>query len=212
MYKHIALPLLLAPAALLSGCGTYNGGLESIHQPVVQRTDYALDLATAGASLAPGESERLAGWLRAMRPGYGDRISVDDGAGGSTGRDQVAAEANRFGLMLADNAPVTAGTITPGTVRVVVTRMTASVPSCPDFSRISQPDYQASTTSNFGCATNRNLAAMVANPADLVRGEPGSGTSDPVQITKSIKALREAVPTGGGGTSVKTESTGGGKK
>lgn len=211
MYKHIALPLLLAPAALLSACGTYNGGLESIHQPVVQRTDYALDLSASGGSLAPGESARLAGWLQAMRPGYGDRISVDDGAGGSTGRDQVAAEANRFGLMLSDSAPVTAGAITPGTVRVVVTRLSASVPSCPDFSRISQPDYQASTTSNFGCATNKNLAAMIANPADLVRGEPGSRTSDPAQITKSIKAFREAAPSGAGGVTVKAESTGGSK-
>ncbi|HSX56404.1 MAG TPA: CpaD family pilus assembly lipoprotein [Sphingomonas sp.] len=211
MYKHIALPLLLAPAMLLSGCGTYNGGLESIHQPVVQRTDYALDLATSGVSLAPGEGERLAGWLRAMRPGYGDRISVDDGAGGPTGREQVAAEAGRFGLILSESAPVTTGTITPGTVRVVVTRLSASVPSCPDFSRISQPDYQASTTSNFGCATNKNLAAMIANPADLVRGEPGSGTSDPAQITKSIKAFREAAPSGGGGTAVKAESAGGKK-
>lgn len=211
MFKHIALPLLLAPAALLSGCGTYNGGMESLHQPVVQRTDYALDLTASGASLAPGESERLAGWLRAMRPGYGDRISLDDGAGGTTGRDQVAAEAGRYGLMLGDSAPVTAGAITPGTVRVVVTRMSASVPSCPDFSRVYEPDYQASTTSNFGCATNKNLAAMIANPADLVRGEPGSGTSDPGQITKAIKAYRDAPPTGGGGTAVKAESAGGKK-
>ncbi|PJI89921.1 pilus assembly protein CpaD [Sphingomonas koreensis] len=211
MFKHIALPLLLVPAALLSGCGTYNGGMESLHQPVVQRTDYALDLTAAGASLAPGESERLAGWLRAMRPGYGDRISLDDGGDGTTGRDQVAAEAGRYGLMLGDSAPVTAGAITPGTVRVVVTRMSASVPSCPDFSRVYEPDYQASTTSNFGCATNKSLAAMIANPADLVRGEPGSGTADPVQITKAIKAYREAVPTGSGGTAVRAESAGGKK-
>jgi pilus assembly protein CpaD len=210
MFKHIALPLLLAPA-LLSGCGTYNGGVESIHQPVVQRTDYALDLAATGASLAPGEHERLAGWLRSMRPGYGDRISVDDGAGGPTGRDQIAAEASHYGLILADSAPVTAGAIAPGTVRVILTRMSASVPSCPDYSRTYQPDYEASTTSNFGCATNKNLAAMIANPADLVRGEPGSVTSDPVQINKSIRALRDAAPSGNGGTTVKAESSGGAK-
>ena len=113
--------------------------------------------------------------------------------------------------MLTESAPATAGTITAGTVRVVVTRLSASVPSCPDFSRIYQPDYEASTTSNFGCATNKNLAAMIANPADLVRGEPGSGTADPVQITKSIKALREAAPSGAGGTAVKGEGAGGKK-
>ena len=45
---------------------------------------------------------------------------------------------------------------------------------------------------------------------ELVRGEPGSSTADPTQITKSIKALREAAPSGGGGTTVKAEGTGGG--
>lgn len=211
MFKSIALPLILAPAALLAGCGTYNGGLESLYQPVVQRTDYVLDLETSGGSLASGESERLAGWLGSMRPGHGDRIAVDDGAGGETGRREVASAASRYGLMLADRAPVTAGQIAPGTVRVVMTRMSASVPGCPDYTGIFQPDYRASTTSNFGCATNKNLAAMVANPADLVRGEPGSGTADPTQITKSIKAFREAAPSGGGGTTVKSESSGGSK-
>ena len=29
--------------------------------------------------------------------------------------------------------------------------------------------------SNFGCAVNGNLAAMVANPSDLVHGREGSG-------------------------------------
>ncbi len=211
MFKPIALTLAFAPAVLLGGCGTYNGGLESVYQPVVQRTDYALDLETSGDSLAPGENARLAGWLQGLRPGYGDSISIDDGAAGQTGRGEVGAEANRYGLILADRAPVTVGSIAPGTMRVVVTRMSASVPGCPDYSGVAEPTFRASTTSNFGCATNKNLASMIANPADLVRGEPGSGTSDPAQITKSIKALREAAPSGTGGTTVKTESTGGGK-
>ncbi|RYE75122.1 MAG: pilus assembly protein CpaD, partial [Oxalobacteraceae bacterium] len=129
------MPLLLAPALLLSACGTYNGGVESANQPVVQRNDYVLDLQTEGYGLAPGESQRLAGWMQAMRPGYGDHISVDDGADGATGRDDVAAEANRYGLLLDSRAPVTMGQIAPGTVRVVITRMTAGVPGCPDHSR-----------------------------------------------------------------------------
>lgn len=208
MLKRHALPLLLAPALLLGGCGPYNGGVNSAYQPVVQRNDYTLDLTAAGYSLAPGETERLQGWLQAMNLRYGDKIAIDDGDGGLTGRSQVAAVVNRYGLALADRAPLTPGSVAPGTVRVVVTRMTASVPNCPDFSRQSQPDYQASTSSNFGCATNRNLAAMVADPGDLVRGEPGAPTSDPSTSSKAIGALRSAAPTGGGGTVVKTESTG----
>ena len=58
-------PLLLitvaAAALTLGGCrGTENRGLESVHQPVVDRADYALDLQVAGDTLADGEPARLA--------------------------------------------------------------------------------------------------------------------------------------------------------
>jgi len=211
MYPRFT-PLLLAPALLLGACGTYNGGLESVYQPVVERSDHVLDLQTAGQGLAAGEEQRLAGWLGSMGLRYGDRIAVDDGAGGSVARAEVAAQASRYGLLLSDQAPVTVGQIAPGTVRVVLTRMTASVPNCPDFSRVYTPDFSQSTTSNFGCAVNSNVAAMVADPADLVRGAPGSPTADPATAAKSIGALRSAKPTGAGGTDVKAESTGGSGK
>lgn len=206
MLKRIALPILLAPALLLSGCGTYNGGVESVYQPVVQRSDYVLDLQTQGYGLAAGEQSRLAGWMQAMELRYGDRVSIDDGGDGTTGRDDVSTAAGRYGLLVSDKAPATVGQIAPGTVRVVVTRMSATVPNCPDHSRIIQPDYQASTTSNYGCATNSNLAAMIANPADLVRGSPGTSVSDPAAASKAIKTYRDATPSGAGG--LKAESTG----
>lgn len=212
MFTRFALPLLMAPALLLGGCGTYNGGMDSAYQPVVQRSDYVLDLNTAGYSLAGGEAQRLAGWLQSMKLRYGDRIAIDDGGDGTTGREQVAAEAARYGVLMTEKAPVTVGQIAPGTVRVVVTRMSASVPSCPDFSRTYQPDYSASTTSNFGCANNSNLASMVADPSDLVRGVPGSPTSDPSTSTKAVRALLAAPPSGAGGTTLKADSTGGGSK
>jgi pilus assembly protein CpaD len=212
MLKRLALPLLLAPLGLLSGCGTYNGGVDSVYQPVVQRADYVIDLQTSGYALAPGESQRLTGWMQAMNLHYGDKISIDDGAGGDTGRDQVAAAVSKYGMLLTDRAPPTTGPVPAGSVRIVLTRTTASVPNCPDYSRIYQPDYQASTSSNFGCAINKNLAAMVADPADLVRGERGAPSSDPSTSAKAIGALRAAPPTGAGGTTLKSDSPGGGNK
>lgn len=205
-------PLLLAPALLLSACGSYNGGVESVHQPVVQRSDYVFDLQASDYGLAPGEGERLAGWMQSMQLRYGDRVAIDDGAGGTTARTEIAAEAGRYGILLSDRAPVTVGQIAPGTVRVVITRMSASVPGCPDHSREYQPDFSASTSSDYGCALNSNLARMVADPADLVRGVAGSPTSDPATSGKAVNALRSAAPTGAGGTVVKTVSVGGGGK
>lgn len=209
MSKRNTILLLSGLAATLTACGPTNRGLESVKQPVVARTDYVFDAATDGSYLASGEQARVAGWLASLRIGYGDRIYVDD-PNGSGARTQVAAEANRYGLTLSDHIPVTAGAVAPGTVRVIVSRMQASVPGCPDRSVLGKPDFAGQTDSNYGCAVNSNLAAMVARPEDLVRGQPGAPTSDPVTNYKAIDTLRKATPTGAGG--LKAESTGGGGK
>jgi pilus assembly protein CpaD len=71
-------------------------------------------------------------------------------------------------MMVSSGAPVTIGALQDGTVRVVVSRTRASVPGCPNWSDPAQPNYQNRMMSNFGCGVNSNLAAMVANPTDLV--------------------------------------------
>ncbi len=207
MIKHKLLLAALAPTMLIGGCmGTQNRGLESVHQPVVSRTDYAIDLAVRGGILAAGERQRLAGWMNVMRLGFGDRISIDDPAyEGPGARGDVAAVVASYGLLLTEEAPIAAAPITPGTIRVVVSRMVASVPGCPDYSRDSSHEFNGNSSSNFGCASNSNIAAMVARPADLVRGQAGTGTLDPATSTKAIDAYRKAAPTGNGNT-VKTES------
>lgn len=202
--------LALAPALLLGGCmGTENRGLESVHQPVVSRTDYVLDLLAGPFGLAPGEPQRLAGWMASMHVGYGDRIAVDDPAASPRTRAGVAAAAGRYGLLLADETPITDAPIAPGTVRVVVSRTHARVPGCPDWSRDESVEYNSNTSSNQGCSINSNLAAMIANPADLVRGESGSGINDPAANYRAVDAYRKAVPSGGGGQTIRAESAGG---
>lgn len=210
MSFHRTLLVLALPATLLAGCDDYRG-LESAHQPIVSRTDYSFDLATAGYGLAPGEDARLAGWLASMRVGYGDTITVDDPTGGAGVRDQIAAQAAGRGLLLADTAPVTTGPVAPGTIRVVVSRATARVPDCPNFEREdgATPNFTGRTSSNYGCGVNATLAQMVANPVDLVRGQPGSDTLGPATAVKAIDAYRKAAPSGAGGQNLKSETTGG---
>jgi pilus assembly protein CpaD len=199
-----ALPVLLTAAC----AGTSNRGLESVHQPVVGRTDVALDLDAPGGRLAPAELQRLDGWLQTVRVGYGDRVAVDEtGGAASAASGQVAGVIARYGLLLADRSPVTAAPITPGTVRVVVSRMRASVPGCPDWSRNLTNDFEGNTHSNYGCAINTNLAAMVANPADLVRGADGVALADPQSVFKAVDSYRKATPTGTG-QALKVEQVG----
>lgn len=209
MTKSLLL-LTCIPALALGGCmGTQNRGLESVHQPVVSRQDYALDLATQGDRLAPGESQRLAGWFDTMRLGYGDHIAIDDPGYARSARQEVGAVVSRSGLLLSDDAPVTAAPVSVGTIRVVVSRSRAEVPGCPDWSRDSAHEFDSNTSSNYGCSVNGNLAAMVANPGDLVRGQTGQSGSDPRVSYRAIDAYRKATPTGAGGTAAASTGAGG---
>jgi pilus assembly protein CpaD len=122
----------------------------------------------------------------------------------------VEAVAGRFGLLVGDQAPVTNGFVNAGTVRVIVTRSTASVPGCPDWSVKSDVNLGNATSSGYGCATNGNFAAMTADPEHLLHGAAGTGTTTVMSSTKAIESYREAKPTGEGG--LKQESTQNGGK
>ena len=106
-----------------------------------------------------------------------------------------------YGLLVGDERPMTAAPAAPGSVRVVVGRLTASVPGCPDYTRNSSQEYDSNTSSNYGCGVNASLAAMVANPEDLVHGQ-STGTTDPLRAGKAIEAYRKAGLSGGGGNTV----------
>ena len=170
-------------------------GLASVNVPVVTRADYALDLAAPDGMLAGSEAARLDGWFRSMQLGYGDRVYVDSQLG-YVARDDVARIAGQYGMLVSLGAPMTAGPVPQGMVRVVVTRTSASVPGCPNWSKASTPNFDNASMSNYGCATNSNMAAMIANPEDLVFGREGSGVGDTSTSSKAVDQYRKAVPTG----------------
>ena len=212
--------LLIAAAlmgATLSGCGTFvrgadtpSRGLVSVNQPVVSRTDYVFDVPAYGyEGVSANDARRLEAWFQLLQLRYGDIVYVDDPQGSDPARRAaVAAITNRYGLFITDGAPVTEGRVPEGNVRVIVSRNEAYVPNCPDWSKPSQPNFDGSQDSNFGCATNSNLAAMIANPEDLIRGREVGGTADAASVTKGLTGFRTASPTGAGGA-LKSESAGG---
>jgi pilus assembly protein CpaD len=166
----------------LAGCGAMgsNTSLYSVHQPVVERTNYAIDVNMGYENgMDAGEQRRVTEWFDALNLGYGDRISIDYGNAGNNAafRQAVANMADNFGLLLVETPPVTAGEVPTGAARIVVTRSKASVPTCPDHASNHEANYNASVSTNYGCATNSNLAAMIADPEDLVRGQK-AGTND----------------------------------
>ena len=195
--------LLIALGSALAGCQSSGrpdvpaAGLPPVNVPVVTSADYVFDAAAPGGALAPGESDRLNGWFQGLGLGYGDTVYVD-GSYAPAARSQVAAIAGRYGMAVTPGAPVTAGAVQAGSVRVVVARRRAVVPGCPNWSVPSQPDWDNKTMSNYGCAVNSNLSAMVANPEDLLHGREGAATSDTLTATKAVDMYRAKPPTGQG--------------
>lgn len=199
--KSAGMALALATGLVLSGCGGLptNRSLYSVHQPVVERANYVLDVATGAGGLSISEQRRLAGWFEAMGLRYGDRVSIDDPLDSPATFDAVEKLAGRHGILVSDTAPTTPGYVDAGTARVVITRSSAHVPGCPDWSAKSDGNLLNATSSNYGCATNGNLAAMVANPEHLVEGATGGSTTVVMSSTKAISSYREQEPTGVGG-------------
>lgn len=186
----------------LAGCAggiSKNNSVYSVHQPVVERNNFVFDVNVSNQEgITAFERKRLSEWMGALSIGYGDRVSLDFGDGSSNAvvKQAVSDMAANRGLLLQDQAPLTEGRIPAGSVRIVVTRSTASVPSCPNWDTKTSSNFNSGNHSNYGCAVNSNLAAMVADPEDLVRGIDKS-SSDPTNGRKAIDAYRDKAATAG---------------
>ncbi|QNM83008.1 CpaD family pilus assembly protein [Sphingomonas sabuli] len=192
MMRTKLLAVLLA--STLAGCATTpaaspDRGVASVNVPVLNRSNYTIDLAALGGVLSPGDVSRLDAWFQSLDLGYGDSIYVD-GLSAPAAASQVAELAGRYGMMVLPAAPVTAGLVPSGNVRVVVSRNRAEVAGCPNWSVPSQPNFANRSMSNFGCGVNSNLAMQVANPEDLVHGREGSASVDAIAGAKAIAMYR----------------------
>lgn len=207
----VTAALALSLGLTLSACGDTpnNRSLYSVKQPVVERSNYTLDLTASAGGLAIPEQQRLSEWFETMNLRYGDRVALDSALQNDAVREDVAAIAGRHGLLLSEGAPVTSGYVDPGMVRVVVTRSRAHVPGCPDWSDQYASNLDNSTSDDFGCAVNSNLAAMIADPEHLLKGAEGSGETVVMSSTKAIESYREQEPTGSGGLPAVSSQSGG---
>lgn len=211
MRQASAIALGLTLSLGLAACGGMptNRSLYSVKQPVVERTNFTFDVSANPGGLPIGEQQRLNGWFETMDLRYGDRITVDDPTMNPAVATAINDLASRYGIIVKGTAPTTAGAVPPGMVRVVLTRSSASVPGCPDWSAKSDMNYTNGLSPDHGCANNSNLAAMVADPEDLLEGRKGSSESVITTSNKAIKSLRDAPPTGAGGLKEATASAGG---
>ena len=187
--------LVSALAAPVAAKDDPTRGVESVNVPVVTRSDYMFDAAAPDGQLSPFEQSRLDAWFAGLSLGFGDRVYVEGNASSAARRD-VGQVVSRYGMLVSTGAPILAGSIADGSVRVVVSRTRASMPTCPNWSLNAQPNSANRTMANFGCAVNGNLAAMIADPNDLVWGREGTGIGDADTASRAIRSYRNAKPTG----------------
>jgi pilus assembly protein CpaD len=202
-FAGLALSFALATAPAQSR--TVERGVESAHQPQVERTDFVFDVpGSADGSLSDADGRRLKAWFDALGLRFGDHVSLGGAAGGSFAgvRDSVSDIVARYGLLTEGEAPLTAGNPPAGSVRVVVSRSTASVQGCPTWQDSSQTTFKSGLSDNYGCATAMNLAAMVADPQDLVQGRTTTTDLRTATGSRAIKSYQSKEPSGSGGLQV----------
>lgn len=199
-YRHLYTSLALGTSLLLGACsqqGYYTNGAElernivtmvRLAHPVSAEQDGAIDLSQD--SLANLES-----FTTTNEVGYGDVILFDQGADVPAGRiDALAAWFLRQGVTVGENNGVFGAMPSAGSVMVYVERYTVTAPDCQRWSETSVSNPNNAPGQPFGCTSQSNLAAMVANPRDLVTGERAGANPDATR--KAVKAYR-LKPVGG---------------
>lgn len=182
MTKFYKPTLLLIAGIGLSAClpaeGQYQG-LSPMHRAEVSLTRFAHDMRVGqDGRLNPDEQGRLFAFLQRVDVRYGDEIQLDIGGRKDTTQTQATVDAALYpyGLKVAGQ-PIAIGDLPEAdVVRVVVTRHLAKAPTCPNNSQPNTPNYANAASSNFSCSVRTNLAAQVADPADLVGGKTHAGT------------------------------------
>lgn len=127
---------------------------------------------------APGAVSPDAGQIETMNVmmanrdlNRGDEVLIDLSTGGlAESRARALADTlSRDGLRPAIGAPQGPPT---DELRLTINHTYASVVGCPDWSSAPGNNFDNTLHSDFGCSTEANLVAMVADPHDLETGRP----------------------------------------
>jgi pilus assembly protein CpaD len=196
----------LAVAAVLAGCGApYQSNPTSlearhIYPLTVESQVVALDIAgDGGGRPLPAEALRLDQLVYDYVVSGSRRLLVQTSrAHGTLGDGLAQTVANRalaVGLARPEVVVVDSG-VADGPVTVSFERNLVRLPECAGWNV--EPSFNPSNSPhvNFGCATQRNLGMMVANPADLVTPAGQGGVQDTMRSDLIIAKYRIGVLTG----------------
>lgn len=209
MNRIAALIALCAAGALAQGCSTLaNGAADAkttaeAHPIAVDTQIVTLTIAVdnAAAGLSTTDRARVRAFADAyLRNGHGPiSVTAPTGARG----DRAAADAAADARAVLDETGVSADAMESSAYRsaedkrelvLSFTRYVATAPACGDWSSTLVSDFKNLNSPNYGCAMQRNLAAMVADPRDLAQPADETGP-DATARTRMISAYRKGEKT-----------------
>jgi pilus assembly protein CpaD len=176
--------LPLAATLALAGCGGFNGANEAAYDasythPISVMPDVpTLTLSTRGsAGLSDADRRAVAAFADAYKErGHGPlTVSTPSGSANTTTAMNALVEVRD--LLAEKGVPAADISYTPyrassasadAPIVLSYKRYVASASPCGDWSTDYAYDPKNGTPPNFGCATQNNLAAMIADPADLI--------------------------------------------
>ncbi len=207
-----AKPLLMAvslAAAVLSGCagprdqlttGGISDDYRERHPIVVTEAEQTVDLPVASTDrrLTIAQRELVRGFAttyvsRASGPVYILTPEGSPNAGAARAlRSQVRAELAARGIAssrIINTSYAATGVLDAAPLRLSFTGTTAVTSQCGQWPKDISADFTNQNYYNFGCASQNNLAAQVANPEDFVAPR-GMTPIDAEQRNEAIKEYR----------------------
>ncbi len=199
----------LAATALAAGCaGNFNGADEAL--TIAQAHPIAVDSQVVSLTITerPGADElsqvdkaRLTAFADAyMREGHGPLTVTAPSGGEALGEQEVAADIRRhlhgIGVPYERMAGASYRSGGGGGREVILTytQYVATPSACGVWDGLAETERRNLRSPNFGCAAMNNLAAMVADPRDLVT-PPALTDPDPEIRIRGVNAFREGEDT-----------------
>jgi pilus assembly protein CpaD len=180
--------LAAAAALALAGCKNSGAELDDVYAPIAASDRFPIELRKGAVAMeipgnrrmSPANQDKL---LRLAQMAHSNRAStlIISRPAGSTSGYAVAEQAQA--ILIRGGIPADAIVMDSaggGTVVVSYTRTYAVTTACGDWAEDLATTGENRAYENFGCASQQNLAAMVANPEDLAIPET-STPSDPTR-------------------------------
>lgn len=182
---RLTTPVLLLASLLLSGCADWERHMQSrLPTPAPALADkqitvaptrsvYAVNFAEKTARASDDERNYLQNFLNNTITPENTTVMVEKPARGSDRLTRQRAEGlvvmlSRAGYHVHRFEPAARE---EGRIQVAVDHLLAMAPNCPNWEYHKYHEFGSQPSPNFGCADRTNLAAMVANPRDLVSGD-----------------------------------------